>query len=146
MKFALLLIALLGASQAVKTMKSANKNSGDLKYYHRYEERHGVPEQNQADIPLDDHYREERQLRKNLFNTEEKIKKLEEHVGFALRDLERQKLAFENDEDKVNSEITATNRMEDQRIQALKEDLNHEEKFRELYEARLKKNLEKAHT
>merc|ERR1711934_1050508 len=114
---------------------------GSLYYYHKFEHRHGwVPN---SHVPLQQHYSNERHLRHKAFEVEDKINHLKRKEGFKLRDQERKNLAIKNELNVTTSSHHAEKRLHRQREQAIKEQINHQEKFREKYQARLLKNRKK---
>ena len=113
----------------------------DLKYYHRYEKLHGAVIN--PNIPLTQHYANERKLRQKADHIKDEITHLKHETGFEERDLDRKVLGLKNEENSLKSGLKADNRIAQQHMQAIKYDINHQERFRELYSDRLKHNTEK---
>ena len=127
-----------------EVVKAATGEKGPLHYYHIYEENHGTfinPK-----IPVKQHYENERKERKELFHLKDALRKLKETTHFKLLDLERRILAFENNDDVLKNTVNGNDRINEQKAMSLKEEINHDEKFKELYADRLDLNTKKEKT
>lgn len=123
---------------------SLAKSSDDLRYYKKYEKEHSW--RPNIHVPLQQHYSNEKNLRKELYKTEDQMQKLKHTHDFHKSDVKRAELAKRNELVKLESTTAADNELKGQQIAALKEEINHDEKFREKYHARfLKNNAEEAH-
>ena len=112
-----------------------------LYYYHKFEHKHGwVPN---AHIPLQQHYTNEKDLRKKLYHVDDELNRMKRAEGFKERDLQREILGEKNQLTSLKSITHATNKLHDQREMAIKEGINHDEKFKEKYHGRLVKNRSK---
>jgi len=122
-------------------LAQSKSKSGDLKYYHRFEKRHTwIPN---SHIPLQKHYHNEKELREAEYRLEDKINHLKRGFGFQERTKSRNILADENTLAANESKEKADNRLHGQREMAIKEQINHEEKFRTKYKHRAEKNKKK---
>lgn len=135
----LITFAIISLSQAVAS--NADKAHGSLYYYHKFEKKHSfVPKQN---VPLNTHYSNEKKIREELYKLENKVNKLKRKEGFKVRDLKRATLAAENSLAKIESTKKADDKVHEQREEAIKEQINHEERFREKYQKRFLRNHKK---
>merc|ERR1712151_467845 len=110
----------------------------NLKYYHRYEKNHG--QKINPNVPLHQHYKNERNLRKQADRIKDEIARAIQQAGFRIREVEHQIIAIKNEVNKARASRDAVVRMAEQRENSVKEEINHDEKFKELYQQRLKKN------
>jgi len=124
-----------------KTKSLSQAKKGDLYYYHKFEHKHGWAPN--AHVPLKKHYSNEKELREALYKVQNSIDQLKRKFGFADRDLKREILANENELASTVASDHANNKLHGQREVALKEQINHYEKFREKYQHRFMKNKEK---
>jgi len=110
-----------------------------LNYYHKYEQDH-----HQATplptVPLEQHYHNERENRKQAFKLKHKAASVVQHVGYKVRDLKRKVLRNNNEKNQENSNGHAFNLISSQKLESVKEEINHDEKMREIYVAREQKN------
>jgi len=113
----------------------------NLKYYYRYERKHGKAIN--PKIPLKQHYANEKALRLRADHLKDSIAQITHSAGFKIRALKREEIGIKNNAIKAKSEQKAINKISDQREMAIKQELNHDEKFRELYKQRLQKNTRK---
>lgn len=112
-----------------------------LIYYHKYEMNHGKAIN--PKVPLQQHYANEKALRQKADHIEDEIKKNEHQLGFKVREMKHKILGLLNAENKAKAERRAINKVSDQREQSIKEEINHDEKFRELYADRLQTNMKR---
>jgi len=149
MKYSLLLVCLFAvlislAQSSEPIVEAAEVREPNLKYYHRYEKNHG--QKIDPTIPVQQHYRNERHLREKADHVKDEITDTIHQAGFKVRELKRKVLALKN---LVNRDKAIRNgfvRMSNQRENSIKEEINHEEKFKELYEQRLRKNQGRENT
>jgi hypothetical protein len=92
---------------------------------------------------LQEHYSNERNLRKQTYKITDQIKTVERQAGFHERAVKHQLLALKNQANKLENNAAADLKVASQKEQAIKEDINHSEKFREIYTQRGKENSEK---
>lgn len=121
--------------------KAFGQRSDDLHYYHKYEKNHSWAPN--VKVPLRQHYSNERTLRQQLYRAEDQMAKLQRKHGFKTRDVKREVLAKENALVKLETTVSSDNTLRGERAGALKEEINHDEKFREKYHARFLKNKAK---
>jgi len=141
-----LTIILLISSFSLTLNQKANlsqSTNGSLKYYHRYELNHGSVTPN-PNIPLQQHYSNERGVRKEAYRLQDEIHKTARKASFKVRNMSRNELALKNKRDLLESRRSATDKVADQREQSIKEEINHDEKFKEIYARRLQENRSKA--
>ena len=141
MKYTLLLV--LALAVAVNSHhhghhRLAEIETPDLTYYHKYEQNHG--QKINPNVPLTKHYSNERKLRDQSDKLKDELQKTIQESGFAERNDEHQVVALKNQENRLKSQRTANFRIAHQREQSIKEEINHDEKFKELYQQRLAKN------
>merc|ERR1719335_484049 len=105
-----------------------NKHHGSLHYYHKFEKKHSWTPN--AKIPLNTHYANERKIREHLYALQNKVHHMKRAEGFKVRDLKRAILAKENKLAKSEAVVKADQRLHNQREEAIKEQINHYEKFR----------------
>ena len=134
-------ILLLTIAATALSVKKHHKKEGALYFYHKYEKNHS--EALNPKIPLQKHYSNERNNRKEANKLEDEILTIKRDAGFKERTLKREKLALENKRNVVHSIYRGEERMDRQHERAIKEEINHQEKFREKYEHRLDKNRKK---
>lgn len=140
------LLVVLALALSANCLKMPTKNltqsksveQSALHYYHKYEEHHGKAIN--PNVPLKQHYSNEKALRVKADHIKDQIAKNTHQLGFQVRALKRKILGLENEENKAESERTAVNRITEQREEAIKYEINHDEKFRELYKKRLERN------
>jgi hypothetical protein len=121
--------------------KAFSQRSDDLHYYHKYERNHSWAPN--VKVPLRQHYSNERSLRQQLYKAEDQMAKLQRSHGFKTRDVKRAELAKENALVKLETTVSADNTLRGERAAALKEEINHDERFREKYHARFLRNKAK---
>ena len=80
-------------SKPHRNKKSANSN--DLYYYYKFEK--GQNFAPNPKIPLEQHYKNERNLRKKFYHLKDDMQHMKMEEGFKVRDLSRSVLALEND-------------------------------------------------
>lgn len=134
-----LLFTIIATSMALNKHANLSQAQNDLKYYHRYESNHAAVTPNPK-IPLNQHYSNERDLRKKAYALQDKIHQVAHDAEFKVRDMNRAKLALQNRQTTLKAERKADQNMADQREEAIKYEINHDEKFREMYQDRLQKN------
>ena len=78
-----------------------------------------------------------------MYKLENKVNQLKRQEGFKVRDLKRAILANKNKLATNEAVAKADNRLHDQKEQAIKEGINHNEKFKEKYQKRFLKNHKK---
>jgi hypothetical protein len=117
---------------------------GNLYFYHKYEQNH--TEALNTHVPLHQHYSNEKHNREALDHINDEITDSKRHTGFKVRTLKREVLGLKNEENKMKSTLKAEKRIADQRIRGVKEEINHQEKFRELYDGREETNRAHAGT
>jgi len=110
----------------------------NLKYYHRYERNHG--EKINPHVPLQKHYSNERKNRRVADHLKDQIQKTIQQTGFQVRQLNHAVVNAENNVNRDRATRDGVFRMAEQRENSIKFEINHEEKFKELYEQRLRKN------
>jgi len=142
MKYSLLLvICLLAVVNYTTQIKSLSQvDTPNLKYYHRYEKNHG--QKINPNVPLHQHYRNERHLREQANGVKDEIEKTLQQAGFNVRELKHKIIRIKNNVNKDRAIRNGVLRMSQQRENSVKEEINHEEKFKELYEQRLRKITE----
>lgn len=139
MKYSLLLvICLLAVLNYTTQTDAAQVQEPNLKYYHRYERNHG--QKINPHVPLQRHYRNERHLREKANRVKDEIQKTIEEAGFKIRELGHKMIDMQNLVNKDRAVRDGVFRMANQRENSVKEEINHEEKFKELYQQRLRKN------
>ena len=116
----------------------SSSSSGSLYYYNKFARDHTSPLNTK--IPLQKHYSNERSLRTQAYKTTDQIKSVERKAGFKSRAIKHQLLALKNQANKLENNSHADSKVAHQKERAIKEDINHSEKFRELYEERGKVN------
>ena len=151
MKSLILILALCSVAYSVPTtaMKDhkdvpATTEHAPLHYYNKYELNHGTlinPK-----IPLTKHYSNEREERKADYKLKDEIRKLKEETHFKLLDMERHILELQNKFDDLKNEVNGNVREDDQKTMAIEEQINHDEKFKEMYNQRLEENSHKEKT
>jgi len=139
--FAILAILSLSTCCLAIQNKSLAKRSDDLHYYHKYEANHSWTPN--VHVPLQQHYSNERNLRKELYKTEDQMQKLKHDHEFHKSDVKRAELAKKNELVKLETTTAADSELREERAAAIKEEINHDEKFREKYHARFLKNKDK---
>jgi len=138
----LILVSVFAIVSLAQSLKLAqNEHKGSLHYYHKFEKRHGWTPN--AHIPLGRHYSNEKRIRQHLYKLESKVQALKRSEGFKVRDVKRAILANENKLAKDEAIAKADNRLHNQKEQAIKEGINHNEKFKEKYQKRFLKNHNK---
>jgi len=130
---AIKLIKELGQKELAQAVEEPN-----LKYYHRYERHHG--QKINPHVPLQRHYSNERKNRRAADHIKDQIQRTVEQAGFQVRQLKHSVVKMENNVNRDRATRDGVLRMADQRENSIKFEINHEEKFKELYEQRLKKN------
>jgi hypothetical protein len=144
MRSPILLILLLSASTLALSLHETHdspSDHGSLHYYHRFARDHTSPLN--THIPLQEHYSNERNLRKQTYKITDQIKTVERQAGFHERAVKHQLLALKNQANKLENNAAADSKVANQKEQSIKEDINHSEKFREIYSQRGKENSEK---
>jgi len=131
--------AIVSLAQSVKPVQ--NKHVGSLHYYNKFEKKHGWAPN--ANIPLGKHFSNEKRIREHLYKLEAKVQHMKRGEGFKVRDIKRAILANENLLAKTEAIAKADNRLHNQKEQAIKEGINHNEKFKEKYQKRFLKNHNK---
>lgn len=89
------------------------------------------------------HYTNERNLRKESFKLGQQISTIKRNTGFKKRDLKHKILNLKNQSHVLSSNVHAEDKIAKQKERSIKEDLNHAEKFKELYEQREQVNRER---
>jgi hypothetical protein len=141
MKTTCFLILLLSASVLSVRHQSMDSERGSLHYFEKFEKDHSKPINKK--IPLDQHYSNERKLRKESFKLKEQAKTIRRNAGFKERDLKHKILELKNQADVLATNVHADDKIAKQRERSIKEDINHAEKFKELYEQRGEVNKER---
>jgi hypothetical protein len=143
MRSSILILSLLSLAALCYTLpsKTFGQHSDDLHFYHKYERNHSWAPN--VKVPLEKHYSNERTLRQQLYRAEDQMAKLKRAHGFHTRDVKREELAKENALVKLETTVSADNTLRGERAAARKEQINHDEKFREKYHARFLKNKDK---
>jgi len=136
----ILLLTIAATALSVKSQNGFGEK-GSLYFYHKYEKNHA--ETLNPNVPLQKHYSNERHNREALNKIDDEIIRIKRKAGFKERTLKRQELALENERNTHHSSFKGANRIASQHERAIKEEINHQEKFREKYEHRLKKNRNK---
>ena len=132
--------AIVSFSQCLN-QKNSQKGHGSLYYYHKFEKKHGWTPN--ANIPLGTHYNNEKMIRKHLYKLEARVQHMRRQEGFKERDLKRAILADQNKLATNEAVAKADNRLHNQKEEAIKEGINHNEKFKEKYQKRFLKNHDK---
>jgi hypothetical protein len=141
MRSLFILSLLLSATVLTLTQHStshSHPDEGSLHYYNKFARDHSSPLN--THIPLQKHYSNERSLRNQVYKISDEIKGVERKAGFKERALKHQLLALKNQANKLENNSEADSKVAHQKERAIKEDINHSEKFRELYEERGKVN------
>jgi len=140
MQSTFVLILLLSASALAVRHESMPSEHGSLYYYHKFAKDHTNPLN--THIPLQTHYSNERNNRKEAYKLDEQMSTVKRESGFKERDLKHKILKLENQSNVLQTNASADEKVAHQKEESIKEDLNHSEKFRELYEERGKTNAE----
>lgn len=120
------------------TSDSHSASHSDLYYYHKWEQ--GQMNQPKKNVPLREHYRRERIIRRKTYMLDDQIASLKRKGEMRVRDLKHEKLRYSNRLNQEKSIRKAETKLHEQREAAIKEEINHDEKFREKYEERLVNN------
>lgn len=97
-------------------------------------------------IPLHQHYDNEKNNREELDHIKDQVTDITRQTGFKIRTLKRDIVGLENEENQVKSTLDAAKLIDHQRLNSIKEEINHQEKFKELYDDREETNRQKAGT
>lgn len=142
----LLLISYIDCSNTQKDMNSLEElkvesspvfQHAPLYYYHKFVREHNKVKKN---VPLKEHYANERRLRIERDNNLNQIDRLRRQRGFLKRDIEHEGLKLENEEVKEKEALHNVNKIATQRETAVKFEINHDEMWKKYYDKRLKIN------
>lgn len=112
---------------------------GPLYYYWKFEsDNNGLPSQYRND--LDTHYNKEHNLRSEHYKLKDRETHLQQDVGFKTRKIKHSIISEKNKVNVLKSQLHANNKTFSQKERAMQEQINHDEKFREVFAERLGKN------
>lgn len=128
----------------INTLKSADlvakKDGGNLKYYNKYQMNHGEAIAPNPKVTLKNVHEDERQSRQQAYTIQDDIKNLSNQAENRVKKLDHKKAKLEKKVVYQEGKEHTLDTIADQKEESIKEQINHDEKFKELYLKRGREN------